>query len=82
MASSGARLQTEFFRRDFVAAHCAVANFGNFGWSGDGDLVEPVAAVNNQRATQAEFAEGLGEFLDQVRGVDSDNLRRSVRGIG
>src|SRR5664279_870228 len=53
-------LQAEILWRDFVYVDLTVANFRNFAGAGDGDLVQPVASVDNQSTAQPKFAQRLG----------------------
>src|SRR5271165_1482440 len=75
-------LQTKFFRRDFVGVHLALAHLSYSGRAGDRDLVQSVAAVDDQGAVQSQHAERFRQLLYQVGGVDPDNLASGTRRIG
>ncbi len=45
-------LQAEFLGRNFVAMNLCLAHLGDARWGGDGDFVQAVTSVDNERATQ------------------------------
>ncbi len=53
MSSSVARLDSELLGFDFVGVNRAVADFRDARCAGDGDFVETVAAVNDERAFES-----------------------------
>jgi len=55
--------------------------FGNARWPGDGDFVQAVASVDDERATQAQHAERLCKFFDKVCGIDADHLAGAWAGF-
>ena len=46
-------LQAEFLGRNFVAMNLSLAHFGDARGAGDGDFVQAVTSVDNERATQS-----------------------------
>jgi hypothetical protein len=78
----GRAAQAEIFGRDGVAAHSAIAQFGDVRFATDGNFVQAIGAVNHQRALHAQFAESLGDELGEACVVHADNLRGCPGGIG
>ena len=50
--------QADLFRGQLVAVNLPVANFADARRRGDGDLVQPVVAVNDESVARAESAVG------------------------
>src|SRR5208282_59867 len=75
-------LQAEFLGRNCVAVNWRLSHLGDARWGGDGDFVQAVTSVDDERATQTQHAERLCKFLDKVRGIDANYLAGGARGIG
>ena len=75
-------LQPNVGRRQFVDVDPAVVNFSDVRRCGDGNFVEPVAAVHDERVLGAERDEHARKHFDEVIGVDAEHLALGECGVG
>src|SRR5580704_19089734 len=69
--------QSEIFRHDGVAAHRAIAQFGDGSFAAYGNFIQAIRAMNHQRALNAQFAESLGHQFGETCVIYADDLRGS-----
>ena len=72
----------DLLRRDLERAHLAVAHFADAGRCGDRDLIKTVEAVHHDRVLGAEAEQHAREGVDEVVGIDAEDLPAGKRRIG
>src|SRR5947209_20016491 len=68
----------EVLRRDLVGACVTSIDLRHEGRPGDGDLVEAISPVDDERTPDMEECERTRKYLDDVGGIYPDDLSRSV----
>ena len=75
-------VDAEIVRRDVVRANFAVAQLANVRRRRDGDLIESVATMDDQRVLGAERKQRARDDVDEMIGVHAEDLTLRECGIG
>ena len=76
-----AALDAELERIDHALVHRAVDDLADEVRAGGGELVDPVRAVDDERAARTELREHLGDRPHERGRVDADHLRPRAGGV-